>query len=89
MEVDEPLGLWLRVNGCLNGDVWVDVEFPANGQWKSFARTRYLVEGHFLHYKLVESDALSGKFIRPLGARLGCCTGSLCDSESSSSSDND
>ena len=78
MEMGQPLGFWLRVNGCLNGAIWVNTEFPANGVmyltrgWKSFTRARYLVEGHLLHFKLVESDTLSVKLFGPSGAPLEC-----------------
>ena len=57
--------------------------------WKTFARTHNLMDGHVLHFKMMEADQLSVKIYGRSGARLGCYEESSSDAESSSSSDSD
>lgn len=95
MEVEQSEGLKLHIRGCCNGNMRVDIEFPAphvmllRRGWKTFAHAHSLVQGHILHFKLMEDDLLSIKVFRCLGACLGCCVESSTDDESSSSSDSD
>ena len=95
MEDDQPLGLWLRMSGCCNDVVWVDVQFLAphamllRHGWRTFAGTHYLADGHVLRFKLVEQDMLPVKVFGHVGAHLGCCKESSSDDKSSSSSDSD
>jgi hypothetical protein len=93
MEGSHLRGLWLRVDGCCNGPVWVTVETSPNGilsftcGWKYFIRARCLGQGHLLHFKLVGTDTLVVKFFRASGACQECCTESSSDSDTASSSD--
>src|SRR5215216_2282417 len=78
------------MRGCGNGDMWVDVDFPAPHNmylrrgWKTFARAHSLSKGHVLQFKLMESGLLSVKVFGCSEACLGCCVESLTDEESSS-----
>nr|XP_020179420.1 B3 domain-containing protein Os03g0212300-like [Aegilops tauschii subsp. strangulata] len=93
MDLEQPRALKLHMRGCENGSMRVDVDFPTphvmffRHGWKTFARAHSLSEGHVLHFKLMEADFLSVKVFGCLGARLGCCTKSSTNDESSSSSD--
>ncbi|KAE8810743.1 l-ascorbate oxidase-like protein [Hordeum vulgare] len=93
MEVKKPHGMWLRVQGCCNGTVYADVEYPTHcvmflrRGWKIFVHAHNFMAGHVLRFKLVEADMLSVKIYGDLGSRLGCCEESSSDAESSSSSD--
>ncbi|KAE8806746.1 l-ascorbate oxidase-like protein [Hordeum vulgare] len=95
MEVDKPPELWLRAHGCCNGVVQVDVEYPERrvlllGRvWKIFARAHNLMDGHVLHFKMMEANLLSLKFYGRSGARLSCCEESSSGNVSPSSSDSD
>ena len=86
-------GLWLRVDGCCNGPMWVTIETSNNGitylthGWKSFARAHCLGQGHLLHFKLDGPDMLVMKFFGASGAHLECCAESSSDSDTTSSSD--
>ena len=93
MEDNHLRGLWLRVDGCYNGPVWVVVETSANDTMyftRGF-RVRSLGQGHLLHFRLVGSDTLFVKCFRASGARLECCaeSSSSNDSDSSSESEDD
>ena len=83
------------MKGCCNGDMWVNTRFPVSHVmllrrgWKTFARTHCLMKGHVLLFKLVESDLFSIKVFGHSGYRLGCCTESSTNKESSSLSDGD
>ena len=83
------------MKGCCNDDMWANTRFPIphvmllRQGWKTFARTRCLMKGHVLRFKLVEADLLSIKVFGHLGIRLGCCAESSTDGERSSSSDSD
>lgn len=90
MEGHHLRGLWLCVEGCCNGPVWVTVETSVNGIMyltKSFVRARCLGQGHLLHFKLIEADTLVVKFFGASGARLECCAESSSDSDTASSSE--
>ena len=95
LEIDQAPRLRLQMKGCCNGDMWVNTRFPIphvmllRRDWKTFARAHYLMKGHVLHFKLVESDLLSIKVFGRSGIRLGCCAKSSTEDESSSSCDND
>ena len=95
LEVDQPPSLRLHMRGCCNGDMWVNVEFPAphvmllHRGWKTFAHAHCLMKGHILWFKLVEADLLSIKVFGRSGIRLGYCAESSTDDESSSSSNSD
>ncbi|KAM3273714.1 hypothetical protein ACQJBY_043109 [Aegilops geniculata] len=95
MELEHPHVLRLHMRGCGNGDMWVDVDFPAphvmylRCSWKTFARAHGFLEGHVLQFKLMESGLLSVKIFGHSGGCLGCCAESSIDDESSSSSESD
>ncbi|KAE8809700.1 l-ascorbate oxidase-like protein [Hordeum vulgare] len=94
-EVDKPHGVVLCVDGCRNGVMYSDVEYPGPNfmllrrRWKTFACAHNFMAGHVLRFKLVEEDTLSIKIYGHSGARLGCCEESSSKMECSSSSDND
>ena len=81
------------MKGCCNGDMWVNTRFPVphvmllRRGCKTFTRAHYLMKGHVLHFKLVESNLLSINVFGSSGHRLGCFVESSTDDESSSSSD--
>jgi hypothetical protein len=85
LEVYKPPRLRLRMEGCCNGDMWANTGFPAphvmvlHRGWKTFACDHCLVEGHILHFNLVESDLFSVKAFGRSGIRLGCCAESSMD----------
>ena len=93
MELEQPRALKLHMRGCGNGNIRVDVDFPAphvmyfRHGWKTLARTHSLSVGHALHFKLLGDGFLFVKVFGSSGARLGCCAESSTDDESSSSSD--
>ncbi|KAM3211904.1 hypothetical protein ACQJBY_065169 [Aegilops geniculata] len=95
MELDPLQALRLHMRGCGNSGMRVDVDFPAphvmylRRGWKTFARAHSLSEGHVLQFKLMENGLLSVKVFGHLGTRLGCCTKSSTDNETSSSGDRD
>ena len=78
------------MRGCGNGNMRVDVDFPAphvmylRCGWKTFARAHSLSEGLVLHFKLMENDLLSVKVFGHLGTHLTCCVESSSDDEDSS-----
>ena len=88
-------GFVAPIRGCCDGSMRVDVEFPARHVmllwcgWKTFARANSFLEGHILHFKLMESGLLSVRIIGRSGGRLGCCVESSTDDESASSSESD
>ena len=67
MELDPPQTLRLHMRGCGNGDMRVDVDFPAphviylRRGWKTFARIHSLTVGLVLYFKLMEGGLLSVK----------------------------
>ena len=95
MELDPPQALILHMRGCGNGNMRVDVEFPAPHVtylcrgWKAFARAHSLSEGLVLHFALTESVLLSVKVFGRSGTRLRFCVESSTDDETSSSSESD
>ena len=90
MEVEQPHGVKLHMRGCCNGNMQVDVEFPAPHVmllccgWKTFARAHSLLEGRILHFKLMENGLLSVKVFGSSGIHLGCCMESSTYDQSSS-----
>ncbi|KAE8791487.1 l-ascorbate oxidase-like protein [Hordeum vulgare] len=95
MEVDKLPVLWLRAHGYCNGATRADVEYLGchamllGHGWKSFARAHILLDGHVLHFKMVEADMLSVRIYGCLGARLSCCEKSSSGAKCPSSSDSD
>ncbi|KAM3330906.1 hypothetical protein ACQJBY_027172 [Aegilops geniculata] len=95
MELDPLQALRLHMRGCGNGNMRVDVDFPAphvlylRRGWKTFARAHNLSEGLILHFKLMENGLLSVKVCGHLGTRLRCCAESSTDNETSSSGESD
>ena len=80
------------MKGCCHGAMWAYTRFPAphvmllhHGS-KTFARAHFLMKGHVLLFKLVESGLLSVKVFGRSGHRLGCCAESSTDDKSSPSS---
>ncbi|KAE8804347.1 hypothetical protein D1007_19764 [Hordeum vulgare] len=60
-------------------------------RWKSFARSRWIVPGHLLHYWFNGSTTLYLKFFGASGVCLGCCvetsSGSNVDTSNRSGDD--
>ncbi|KAE8770111.1 l-ascorbate oxidase-like protein [Hordeum vulgare] len=79
MEEEKLPMLWLRVHGCGNGAVPVDVEHPGprllflGRGWESFARAHNLWDVHILRFKMTGDNLLSVKLYGRSGARLGSC----------------
>nr|XP_020163536.1 B3 domain-containing protein Os03g0212300-like [Aegilops tauschii subsp. strangulata] len=95
MELEQPRPLRLHMQGCGNGGMRVNVDFPAphviylRRGWKTFARAHGFSEGHVLQFELMENRLLCVKIFGCSGGRLGCCAESSTDDENSSSSGSD
>ncbi|KAE8782355.1 heat shock cognate 70 kda protein 1 [Hordeum vulgare] len=97
MEGSRPHVLWLRADHFCNGPVWATVDLSPESTvflmrgWKLFARSRGLGPGHLLHFRFDVSATLSVKFFGSTAVCLVCCTESLsdCDSDSTSNSNDD
>jgi len=95
MELNLPQALRLHMRGCGNGNMRVDVDFPAphvmylRRGWKTFTHAHSLSEGLVLYLKLMENGLLSVKVFGDSRTRLKCCVESSSDDEDSSSSGSD
>ena len=89
----EPPGLFLRVDGCPYGPIWVEVSFEEEGSmflrkgWKTFARWYNLQKGDCLCCRLDGKDSLLVRAFDIYGDRLECWAVSASEADSDEGDD--